>query len=269
MNAFARRLQMVQKEQSSPVSVSGEPVPIGDLPGWTQIFVEDFNIDAPTGSWATSSSSTVVYTGDHGGQWTTYPDGWPSTYTGTNPGYAPAQVLSVHDGMLDFYLHQVNGYPSGSSPCPVLANGSKWQTYGRYEARFKLTYDDAAHMDGYKVAWLLWPNDNSMGAYAESDFPEANLNSTTVKAFSHYGGSGSQESFSSAIDFTQWHTFTQEWGVGYRKYYLDGNLLGTATNQIWDQPERWQLQTEVSKVSDPTTTGHLLLDWVAVYKPAP
>jgi hypothetical protein len=53
--------------------------------------VDDFTIDAALGSWGTNNSQTVVYTGDHGGKWVEYPDGWPSTYTNGKPGYQPKQ----------------------------------------------------------------------------------------------------------------------------------------------------------------------------------
>jgi len=205
-----------------------------------------------------------MYTGDHGGTWYEYPDGWPSTYTNGAPGYQPAQVLSVHDGMLDFYLHPVAGRSSGANPSPVLPGNTQYQTYGRYTARVKVTYADTLHLKDYHMAWLLWPVSDNVYKYAESDFPEMDLNSTSVNAFSHYGGNGAQEQFSKGVDITQWHTYTQEWGPGYRKYYIDGALIGTATNQVYAQPERWQLQVEPYSTTY-GSAGHVLVDWVSVY----
>ena len=67
---------------------------------------DTFTKDAPLGSFASTDMNAVVYTGDHGMGWTEYPDGWPSTYSGKGvEGYSPSTVQSVHDGMLDFYLH--------------------------------------------------------------------------------------------------------------------------------------------------------------------
>ena len=246
---------------------SGKPVPIGDIPGWHQIFVDDFTVNAPMGSWGTSSASQVVYTGDHGGQWVEYPDGWSATYTNGAPGYQPAQVLSVHNGELDFYLHNVNGLASGANPSPVLPGNTQYQTYGMYTAEVKVTYDDSLDLQDYHMAWLLWPMSDSNWQYAESDFPELDLNSSSVSAFAHYGGGGSQDYFNTPVNVTQWHTYTQAWGPGYRKYYVDGNLIGTSTNQVFSQPERWQLQTEPNGGSS-GSAGHVLVDWVAVYSPA-
>jgi hypothetical protein len=55
----------------------------------------------------------------------------------------------------------------------------------------------------------------------------------------------------------------QEWGPGFRRNYLDDTLIGTATNQVYNQPERWQLQTET--VGNGTSSGHLYVDWAVVY----
>ena len=242
---------------------SGVCMPTGDLVlsghTWHLVFADDFTKDAATGSWGTTDASEVVYTGDHSGQWCEYPDGWPSTYTGGQPGYQPAQVLSVHDGTLDFYLRSYNGLAAGANPSPILPGGSQYQTYGVYTTRIKLTYDDANHLNDYYDAWLLWPNSDSDWQSAESDFPEANLSDTSVNYFAHYGGSGSQDYGNNSLDFTQWHTFTQEWGPGYRSYYLDGQLMGTSTHQVYSQPERWQLQTEPSG-SNNGSSGHELVD---------
>ena len=93
------------------------------------------------------------------------------------------------------------------------------------------------------------------------------MNATTVDAFAHYGCSGSQDQYSRAIDYTQWHTYTQEWSPGMRTYYLDGTLIGTSTHSVYDQPERWQLQTETN--GDGTHSGHLTVDWVTVYSCQP
>jgi hypothetical protein len=243
---------------------SGVSAPIGDISGWHQVFVDDFTINAPLGSWGTSDPSAVVYTGDHGGNWVEYPDGWSSTYTNGSPGYQPGQVLSVDNGVLDFYLHNVNGVPSGANPSPVLASGSSYQTYGRYTMRFRT---DSHALRDYHIAWLLWPQDDANWQSAESDFPEADLGGTEVDSFAHFGGSGAQDAFSASIDFTQWHTYTQEWGPGYRKYYLDGLLIGTSTSQVTSLPERFQLQTEPNGSND-GDSGHLYVDWIAIYSPA-
>lgn len=246
---------------------SGETVPIGDLPGWHQTFVDDFTVNAPLGSWGTQDPQQVVYTGDHGGKWVEYPDGWPSTYTNGKPGYQPAKVLSVHDGVLDFYLHNINKLPSGANPSPLVTGTSQYQTYGRYAARLKAD----TGLTNYHAAWLLWPVDDANGGCAESDFPEGGL-ASTVSGFAHNSTNCSsyttQDAFNTATTFNGgWHTYVQEWGPGFRKYYIDGTLIGTSTTRVWSQTERWQLQTEPDGKAN--TAGHLLVDWVAAYSYAP
>jgi hypothetical protein len=247
---------------------SGVAMPTGDLPGWHETFSDNFTKNAPLGSWATKSPGKVVYTGDHGGKWVVYPDGWPCGSRASC--YEPSQVLSVHDGVLDFWLHDCKaGLPCSASPSPVLpATRTPYQRYGRYVARFKLVYGDGHKLDDYHIAWLLWPKDGSRWQCAESDFPENDLNTHAVGAFAHYGCAGAVDHYGASLDWTQWHTFVQEWGPGYRSYYLDGKLLGRSTNHVYHSPERWELQidtqTDTSHPPD-SGSGHLLVDWVVVY----
>ena len=247
-------------------SPSGEAVPIGDVGVWRQTFVDDFTVTADTGTWATDRSRTVVYTGDHGGKWVEYPDGWASTYTDGRPGYQPGKVLSVHDGVLDFNLQDVNGLPAGANPSPLVTGKSQYQTYGRYTARIK-----SDTIPNYHAAWLLWPVQDKNGGCAESDFPETDLANDFVTAFAHNATNCDDYSVQKEIDTKtrindgRWHTYTQEWSPGLRAYYLDGKQIGTSTTNVWNRDERWQLQVE--PLDDPSlhTTGHLLVDWVAAY----
>ena len=243
------------------------PLPSGDVTSgghtWHLVGQDDFTVDAPLGAWASPNADAVLYTGDHGMGWTEYPDGWSSTYTNGQPGYQPAQVLSVHDGVLDFWLHPVNALPSGANPSP-LPGGTRYQVYGRYSACVRVVFGDASHLGDYHDAWLLWPQSDSDWQSAESDFPETTLDQPEVDAFSHYGGAGAQEAFNAADDWTRWHVYTQEWGPGFRNYYVDGALIGTATHQVWSQLERLQVQSEPSG-SNAGSDGHQYVDWVAVW----
>lgn len=252
---------LVQPAGASP---SGQNLPTGDLDGWKQIFAEDFTKDAATGSFASDCDpNKIVYTGATGTKWAAYPKCYTDT-TNHRP-YRSDAVLSVHDGTLDFYLHTVEGQPAGANPSPLVDGTSQYQTYGRYSARIKV---DASNLSDYYAAWLLWPANDANWQYAESDFPEGGLDTTGVKAFAHYGGSGSQDIFNTTTNFySGWHTFTQDWVPGKRSYYIDGILVGTSTNQVFSQPERWQLQTET--VGSGTSSGHLYVDWVSVYAYSP
>jgi hypothetical protein len=237
--------------------------------GWHNLLFSDFTVNAATGSWGTSDPHKVVYTDSTGAQWTDYPDGWPSTNSGSKEGYQPSTVLSVHDGGLDFYLHNdSNGNPVGANPAPVLNNstaGALYTQYGRFTERMRIS---GTNMKDFHAAHLLWPQNDSDWQSAESDFPEFGLGGGTVCAFAHYGGSGSQDSYCEPTSFdpTQWHTYTQEWGPGYRSYFIDGVLIGKSTNANYSGPERWQLQTEPSGSND-GDSGHLYVDWASVDVP--
>ncbi len=280
--------------KASPCStpIPGNTLQLGQT-SYTLAGEDTFTKDAPVGSFAQgfvpdASYLTPIYTGDHGMGWSVYPDGWPSSYTASNvAAYQPSTVLSVHDGVLDFYLHDdANGNPVGAdlSPWP---GGDDYQTYGAYSFCEKVALP--AQLSDFYEASLLWPQSSTDGECAESDFPETyastnggSLDSGGIYAFAHYGGSAqsgcpsttrSQYSWYTPIDLSQWHVFTQEWGPGYRSYYIDGQPVyttPTTTSQAWSEPERWQLQMEPSPSSQVKKTGgsgHVYISWVWIGTP--
>jgi hypothetical protein len=251
--------------------------------------MDTFTNDAPLGSFAQTSigypdanSLPVVYTGDHGMGWTEYADGWSSTFTQFPydatfyEGYQPATVQSVHDGVLDFDLHDdpATGYPVGANPSP-LPDGNRYQTYGAWSFCEKIDPTDSHDLADFHQAPLLWPQSDSDYTSAESDFPEADLNAAPSpgspwwSAYAHNLGT-KQDAYSIAaaapdFDPTQWHVYTQTWGPEFRSYYVDGQLVGTSTEQVWSQPQRWQLQVEPS-VAGGSGAGHVYVKWVWIGK---
>jgi hypothetical protein len=232
---------------------------------------DTFTKDAPLGSFAQTTNNQIVYTGDHGMSWTGYGDNWTSTYSGGAEGYQPSTVLSVHDGMLDFHLHNdTRGNPVGADPSP-LPGGNRYQTYGVWSFCEKLAPADSHNLSDFYQAPLLWPPNDADGPSAESDFPEGNLAASDLSGFSHYGGSGSQDAFPigdviPSFTADQWHVYTQAWGPGFRSYYVDGQLVGTSTHQVWSGPERWQLQVEPSGTND-GDSGDVFVKWVWIGTP--
>ena len=230
---------------------------------WTLAGLDNFTKAAPLGSFA-SGDGSAIYSGDHGMAWSEYADGTSSTYSDGAPGYEPSAVQSVHDGVLDWYLHNYHGSPVSAAPSPFPA-GHHYQTYGRYSFCEKLAPADGHSLDDFYQAILLWPQDDADYQSAESDFPEGRLSDTSFSAYAHYGGSGAQDPFDTpALDTTQWHVYTQEWGPGYRRYYVDGDLIGTSTKQVTAMPERWQLQVEPSGTND-GDAGHVYVGWVVIW----
>lgn len=248
-------------------SPSGVPLPQGDLPGWKQIFYDDFTKDAPVGSWGSEcDSQRVAYTGAQGQKWRSYPKCFKDTYQ-KRP-YRADQVLSVKNGMLNFYLRPVDGQPAGANPSPLIDGTQQYQTYGRYTTRFRT---DTANLNEYYVAWLLWPQSEKWPDDGEEDFPEGRL-SGNVGGFHHYVSPGAcvgcqDQARDVGAKFNQWHTYTIEWTPGRVKYILDGTVVLDSTKYVPTKPMRWQLQTETN--GNGSSQGNLMVDWVAVYKYQP
>lgn len=260
-----KRSSVSQKGMLYP---SGMPMPKGDLPGWKQIFYDDFTKDAALGSWGSECDATaIVYTGAQGQKWRSYPNCYKDTYQ-KRP-YRADSVLSVKNGVLNFFLHPVNGQPAGANPSPLIDGLTQYQTYGRYTARIKV---DNPTLAEYHIAWLLWPQSGKWPDDGEEDFPEGSLGGR-ITGFHHYAGEGAcrgcqDKAITTDMDvFTQWHTYTIEWKPGNVKYILDDKVVLNSDKWIPDTPMRWQLQTETNGYG--SNTGNLLVDWVAIYKYIP
>lgn len=274
-------------DQVGPVAVA-RPGSCGPAPGATQTLdgttydqegVDDFTKDAAVGSFAESQPSQVVYTGDGGMGWTEYPDGWGTPATGRTEAYQPSTVQSVHDGVLDYYLHNdSNGNPVAANPSP-LPGGNRYQIYGAYSVCEKVVPDPGSDLNDFHQAYTIFPQDDTLWANGgESDYPEFGLGpSGTPSFFLHWGGpNGSGNSIGQDIgsvrapfDPTEWHIYTQEWKTdGTRAYYVDGNLVGTSTSSPFRQPERWQLQVEPSGTVNDGGHGHVYVDWAWIGSPA-
>ncbi|MGH2520706.1 MAG: glycoside hydrolase family 16 protein, partial [Chloroflexota bacterium] len=244
---------------SAPAGPSGQAMPVGDIPGWHQVFADDFTADVPLGSFPSAVA----------GKWSAYPDGWKDT--SRNGTYMPSQVLSEHNGLLDMYIHTANGVHMVSAPEPKIpgATGAEGGLrYGRYAVRFR-----ADAIPGYKTAWLLWPDSENWPGAGEIDFPEGNL-SGTMCAYMHHlyaSSGGDQDAYCTGASYTGWHTAVTEWTPGSVRFFLDGRLLGTSTSRIPSSPMHWVLQTETNTsgtAPGASAAGHVLVDWVSVYTSA-
>jgi hypothetical protein len=234
---------------------SSESMPVGDLPGWRQIFTEDFTTSAPVGS----------FTSTYGSNWSVYLDGWPDTSgknRGTKSGYYPSRVISVSDGVLNEFLHVENGTHMAAAILPKLAG----QLYGKYTVRFK---SDTLH--DFKTAWLLWPDNEIWPGNGEIDFPEGRLD-TAIGAFLHHQGATSgkdQDAFPTDTSYTSWHTASIEWLPTATNFILDGKVIGTSTSRIPNTRMHYVLQTESClDCTYKNASGNLQIDWVVVYAPA-
>ncbi len=244
-----------------PTGPSGEAMPRGDLPGWKQIFTDDFTSDVAVGSFP----GTVYKT-----KWEVYLDGWPDTAgkKGAPSRYYPSKVISVKNGILNKYIHTENGTHMGAAILPILPGHTSsrvGQLYGKYTVRFR-----ADAIKGFKTAWLLWPDSGGNLQYGEIDFPEGDL-ADTIHAYMHKinaSSGGDQDAFSTGVTYTAWHTASTEWAPGKVTFILDGKVIGTSTSRTPNTPMHWVLQTESCLNTCPAATaaGNVQIDWVAVYQ---
>ena len=167
--------QFVAPSKTFTVSDStSSSMPVGNLPGWTQIFTEDFPTSTAEGS----------FPGPYKSKWSAY-NGFYDTY---DRGLYDRNIISVHDGLLDTYYRTKNGIPRVAAPAPLVNGSWAGQTYGRYTARFR-----ADAVSGYRIAWLLWP-DSGDWKKGEIDFPESWLTGE-IDGFNHCIGNPSKNCY--------------------------------------------------------------------------
>jgi beta-glucanase (GH16 family) len=233
------------------VGPSGERMPVGDLPGWKQVFTDDFTTDVARGG----------FPGPYASKWTQY-HGFYDTF---KTGYYDKGAISTAGGAMDLFLRTENGKAIAAAPVPIVTKAWEGQTYGRFTVRFR-----SDSMPGYKTAWLLWPDTNNWNE-GEIDFPEGGLDSTMM-GFNHCVGAPSKNCswWDTKKKFSDgWHTATIEWAPNKLTFILDG-ISSTTTTSVPATPMHWVLQTETNGKLPPTTTaGHLQIDWVSVYTYAP
>jgi Glycosyl hydrolases family 16 len=249
---------------AAAASPSGKPMPVGHLPGWHQIFTDDFNRPVPVGGYPSHQNcGGRVYPAS---KWCPYPDGTRDTSgIGT---YMPSRVMSNHDGILDLHLRTAGRVRMVAAPQAILPNAPtlyRGQRYGRYVVRFR-----ADPLPCYKTAWLLWPDSGVWPRDGEIDFPEGELDQT-ISGFVHFqnGTSGSdQYGVGTGATYTRWHTAVIVWLPNLVRFNLDGRIIGQVRKRIPNKPMHWVLQTETSCWPARSTAGHVRIDWVAIYKPS-
>ncbi|MET3804356.1 hypothetical protein ABIB25_001351 [Nakamurella sp. UYEF19] len=234
---------------ASASAPSGQAMPVGNLPGWQQTFTEDFTKNVAMGG----------FPGTYTGKWMSYNGFNDSSGHGTYN----QKIISAHDGVLDLYLHSENGRPQGAAPVPLVNNG-KWggQIYGKFTVRFR-----SDPLAGYGAGWLLWPDSGDWND-GEIDFPEGYL-SANMQGFNHMVGNARSNSLivSPKVSWGNWHTASIEWKPTGVSFILDGVNLGTDTRSIPRKALHWILQTATSgPLPKSTTAGHVLIDWVTVYR---
>lgn len=229
-------------------------MPRGDLPGWKQIYAENFNdVQVPVGAFSGCAGD-----GDHRcaglksaypryySTLGAYPNGWEDTATSGNDDnggrtfggyYRPQDTMSVikqsnGDGQMRVRMWRpaAGGAVHSSAPVPLKCMNLR---YGRFSERFVVR----TATPGYKMAHLHYSPD-------EIDYPEAggNFASDPVSIFTHgFTEYGKDVAPNSAWE--SWHTYTQDITPSGVKAYLDGKLVATVPGN-YPRPTPWVLQNE-------------------------
>jgi hypothetical protein len=235
---------------------SGQAMPVGDLPGWHQVFADNFSTPVPLGQFPGAVSS----------KWDDYDDHVDTSGHGT---YTPSQVVSISGGVMNLYLHSSGGRALVAAPVPQFhtPDGHLGLLYGRVAVRFR-----ADAVPGYKTAWLLWPDDENWSD-GEIDFPEGNL-TDGINAYMHYRGNPhNQDAYEPLVPYTAWHTAVLEWTAQAVTFTLDGKVIGRSTDPsvIPRTPMYWVLQTETmldAPAPPLSAAGNVQVDWVTAYAQA-
>jgi hypothetical protein len=238
----------------------GQPMPTGNLPGWHQVFADNFADQSyPVGSFTGCTLfEDKPCAGTPSVPLAANPDGWsdPSTHCE----FFPSKTASVAGGILNIFLHTQGGKCLGANFQPVLSP----MLYGRYSIRFR-----ADAVPGYKMVASFWPTNNTNG---EIDFPEGDLTSAMHGALHRIAGGKPWWDFYSTATFSSWHTATVEWTPTAVTYILDGTILGTRTSPGYPIPQTPMYMTfrGASILGSPTkpptgASGNVQIDWVTVY----
>lgn len=266
----------------SPAASGPNSLPVGDLPGWRQIYAENFNraVSAPvpvgrfSGCNNYADTPAAYCSGLPAGHWRStlwaYPSGWPDTaksgadgndgapYGGT---YQPQRTVSIGKGYDGTGTLKVSMYRPAAGGDNVVGTVVPRKcmdlTDGRYSARVKVTRAD----DGFKSAWLRYE-----GAGAEVDYPEVDgYRSSNVAAFVHPQGWNVQTS----AYMTTAHTYTWERRGSTVTVYLDGVKLKSGPATLTRSSWIWQNESRIESgdYADPGDRATIEVTWATCYVP--
>jgi hypothetical protein len=233
-------------------------MPVGNLPGWHQIYADDFaGENYPLGSF--SGCSVTGCTGTPGLPWGATMDGFHDT--SGNCEYYPSQTVSISRGVMNIWMHTAsNGVCMDANMLPLVPN----LTYARYSIRFR-----ADNVPGYRLVDLLWPTN---GVSGEIDFPENQLNLPITGSLHPMAGSTNFQQFKSNVMSTGWNTATLQWTPTAVTFILNGMVIGTATTHVPKTPMFLNVRaaSDLDAPKPPSSAaGNLQIAWLTVYSYAP
>lgn len=219
-------------------------MPQGDLPGWQQVFADDFSDPVLGPEWKR-------YSGAPGR--TSSRDVWHRSLAG------------VEDGRLVLRAQREDGrwWTGGVCAC------SRPQTYGKWEMRLRVDPNEEL-----KYAALLWPTGDWP---PEIDFAEDNGGQRSYTLGSlHHGRDNTVVQRKTSTDLRSWQVLGVEWTPGEVRFTIDGDVWDTiASDDVPDEP-MWpgiQLQTGGCAADGSRCSGEerspesavLEVDWFTAY----
>lgn len=241
--------------QSSPTLASASTaMPIGDLPGWRQIFADDFSRRTLGNSW-------FPYSGQPGSDPAAW---WDPSHLAVSHGQL---VIRTSREMTPLGLRWVSG--------GIGLNDRYAGIYGRYSIRMRMEGGR-----GISAIALLWP----MSSWPpEVDFYEDSPSARTRNSMSatvHYGAADNQlQRTLHGVDFTQWHTIGLVWSPGLLSFTVDGRSWARISgSSVPTQAMNLAIQVQALQC---TGTWHICpgrstprvvkmdIAWVVVYQPIP
>jgi len=185
--------------------------------GYSRIFTEDFNTNAPVGDFEN------VY-GSEFGEYNGGPAG-----DGSEATYEPNEVLSAANGSMYYDLHtDSSGTAVTAAPQPMNQGGFE---YGQIGMAIRL--DSETGPQNYKIAFLMWP---TTGAWTnEVDFAETqpsfgddiSVNSLLTNNAPNFDMTDGNQDTGVNLNDGKYHTFLVTWTPTALTVSIDGVTKGT------------------------------------------
>lgn len=275
-------------------AVSGGPsfpvtMPIGNLPGWTQVVTEDFAVDMPVGSFLNTTgnmSTTAPAYPDYGSRLTFWADTWETTkWRGTGKARTfPSKVLWVSGGIMHIDMHTENLTIGGVTQDVALSSTLKFarpdgqyrQLYGKATSRFRCV-STAPDPDpaGFVVLWEAIDSRSGFWKNGELGMPETSAKAN-AQGWMHFAGTieppAQERTPLTAFSLQDWHTHDWEWTPGHFIWRIDGVTAYETTDRVPDQVMEFaffQPEPDNPLPLDPSYRSDLQVDWCTIYDYTP
>lgn len=269
----------------APAAGASNSLPRGDLPGWQQIYAENFNAavaaPVPVGKFSgcdNNADTPAAFCSGLPKPWRdtlwAYPSGWPDTAKSGADGndgapfggtYRPERTVSIgkgYDGTGTLKVAMFRPTGGDNVTGTVVPRKCMDLTDGRYSARVKVT----TAQRGFKSAWLRYE-----GERAEVDYPEVDdYTASNVAAFVHPGNNSVQTS----ARMTTAHTYTWERRGSTVTFYLDGVKLKSFPTRLTTSSWIWQNESRIERDNSRADGGYAApgnratveITWATCYK---